>query len=386
MDRTEVMLGYVERYYRESRFYTMQNYAKGEEFNQIHAFINDLPNQFNPQTATWGLRFWEELYDVESYGNIEERRSHVLAKMAAFEVITPISLERLVRRIFSLDVSVTRNVAPYTFELKFDYPDKSIDLIAIRKLLEDYKEAHMAYNLRGNYLSKFYIDIKFLSSVQFVSEFYPRKNWPFLRYDGTAFYNGVYQYNGYRILFATDLYPVKLILRVEKKIVPVYKINLTIGYHLTRYDGTYRYDGTRKYDSAIIYEDLEESNMPEAKITNIGREKLCRAHAGDRSLPPLKYIAYGDGGMDSEGIPFVPTGEEVALRNELLRIEIAQHNYPVTTTCEYKSDLDKKDLANIYISELGIFDEEGDLIVYKTFLEKGKDDDMLFYFLVQEIF
>lgn len=256
MDRAEVMLGYVERYYRESRFYIAQNYAKGEEFNQIHDFINDLPNQFNPQTATWGLRFWEELYDIEVYGDIEERRMHVLAKMAAFEVITPISLERLVKRIFSLDVSVTRNVAPYTFELNFNYPDKNVDLMAIRKLLEDYKEAHMAYNLRGKYLSKFYIDIKLLDSVKFISEFYPRKNWPFLQYDGMAFYNGVYRYNGYRTSFVTDLYPMKLILQTEKKVVPTYDITLTTGYHLTRYDGTYRYDGTRRYDSAIIHEDL----------------------------------------------------------------------------------------------------------------------------------
>ena len=48
--------------------------------------------------------------------------------------------------------------------------------------------------------------------------------------------------------------------------------------------------------------------------------------------------------------------------------------------------LGKEDLANTYISELGIFDEENDLIVYKTFLKKGKDDDMLFDFSLQEIF
>lgn len=256
MDRAEVMLGYVERYYRESRFYTAQNDAKGEEFNQIHAFIHDLPNQFHPQTAAWGLRFWEEFYDIESYGSIEERRMHILAKMAAFEVITPISLERLVQRIFSLDVSVRRNVAPYTFELKFDYLDKVIDLVAIRKLLEDYKEAHMAYDLRGQYQSKFQIDISFLNKIAFISEFYPRRNWPFLQYDGMAFYNGIYQYNGYRTSLVTNLYPMKLRIQTEENVVPIYEVTLIISYHLTRYDGTYHYDGKRKYDSAIIHENL----------------------------------------------------------------------------------------------------------------------------------
>ncbi len=126
--------------------------------------------------------------------------------------------------------------------------------------------------------------------------------------------------------------------------------------------------------------------MADAKITVKGREKLCKAHAGDIQLPKLKYIAYGDGGVDTQDMPFTVTGEETALRNELIRMEIDEHNYPKETTCEYKSGLKKEDLANTYISELGIFDEENDLIVYKTFLKKGKDDDMLFDFSLQEIF
>lgn len=121
-------------------------------------------------------------------------------------------------------------------------------------------------------------------------------------------------------------------------------------------------------------------------ITKKGREKLCSAHAGDRTLPKLKYIAYGDGGVDEQGTPILPTGEEVSLRNELFREEIDEHEYPILTTCEYKHELSKIELANVYLSELGIFDEEGDLIIYKTFLRKGKDDDMLFQFSIQEIF
>ena len=45
----------------------------------------------------------------------------------------------------------------------------------------------------------------------------------------------------------------------------------------------------------------------------------------------------------------------------------------------------KKTSLNIYISELGIFDEDGELIIYKTFLKKGKDDDMLFDFLYKNL-
>ena len=126
--------------------------------------------------------------------------------------------------------------------------------------------------------------------------------------------------------------------------------------------------------------------MANAVITEKGREKLCRSHAGDRSLPKLKWIAYGNGGTDEAGNPIPMTGKEEALRNELLRLEIDAHQYPIPTTCEYRSGIGKSDLVNIFLSELGIFDEEGDLIVYRTFLKKGKDDDMLFDFSIQEMF
>lgn len=126
--------------------------------------------------------------------------------------------------------------------------------------------------------------------------------------------------------------------------------------------------------------------MPEAKITEKGREKLCRAHAGDVLLPKLSHIAFGDGGINELDEVIPATGGEVALRNELYRMEIDSHNYPVPTTCTYSSELKESDLQNKYISEYGIFDEENDLIVYKTFLPKGKDDDMKFGFEVQEIF
>lgn len=126
--------------------------------------------------------------------------------------------------------------------------------------------------------------------------------------------------------------------------------------------------------------------MADAVITVKGREKMCKAHAGDITLPPIRYIAYGDNGVDSDGTPYPMTGEEVSLRHELLRMEIDDHGYPVPTTCEYKAGLEKSELANMYISEIGLYDSEGDLVMYRTCLKKGKDDDMLFDFSIQEIF
>lgn len=126
--------------------------------------------------------------------------------------------------------------------------------------------------------------------------------------------------------------------------------------------------------------------MAQAVIAKVGKTKLCKAHAGDISLPKIVKMALGDGGVDASGNVIDTTGEEISLRSELLKRNIDSHTYPNDTTCRYSMRLGKSDLANKHISEQGLFDEEGDLIAYKTFLPKGKDADMEFVFEMDEIF
>lgn len=126
--------------------------------------------------------------------------------------------------------------------------------------------------------------------------------------------------------------------------------------------------------------------MAQGVITAIGREKLCKAHAGDISLPKIAQMAFGNGGLHENGEVRPTTGEEVSLQNELLKKDIDGHVYPELTTCRYTVRLTKEELANESISEQGLLDEEGDLIAYKTFLAKGKDADMEFVFDMDEIF
>lgn len=128
--------------------------------------------------------------------------------------------------------------------------------------------------------------------------------------------------------------------------------------------------------------------MADGVITKVGRKKLCMAHSGDADLPKIVKMAFGDGGVTSEGAVIDTTGDETALKNELLKKDIESHTYvnEGQTTCRYKVTLEKTELANKTISEQGLFDEEGDLIAYKTFLPKGKDGDMEFIFEMDEIF
>lgn len=129
--------------------------------------------------------------------------------------------------------------------------------------------------------------------------------------------------------------------------------------------------------------------MEKAIITKIGRKKLCKAHAGDIALPRIVKMAFGDGGVDAEGIEKKPTGEETSLYHELLQKEIERHGYKEgtdETTCQYYATLEVGECTGAYISEIGLIDEEGDLIAIRTLLRMGKTEDIPLAFNMDEVF
>jgi phage-related tail fiber protein len=123
-------------------------------------------------------------------------------------------------------------------------------------------------------------------------------------------------------------------------------------------------------------------------MTVTARKKLCKAHAGDQQLSKITKIAWGNGGVDEKGIPKKTTGNEIALYNELMKKEIENHTYVNSgnTSCRYTATLEAGELTGEEISEMGLFDEDGDLVAYRTFLRKGKDEDIPQIYDMDEIF
>jgi len=253
---------------------------------------------------------------------------------------------------------------PYTFRIQVNVTDtyepienknKLVKAINIYKRLTAHLDSIVYF-----FDILFRVSVKYEMVMRYTSIFYPYHNIPYLYYDGTAQYNGRYQYNKYKTNTWVDLHPValsitgfnftniqylskmniegvfllpvhgkvtkleykmninpiiqfdrhkifiwtsirndqlikymfqislfgitvkppmysrvaklqcksgvnpviqldkhQLSIKTESKVKPCrYEIKLTIGYHLTRYDGSCRYDGTRRYDSEIIKERL----------------------------------------------------------------------------------------------------------------------------------
>lgn len=121
-------------------------------------------------------------------------------------------------------------------------------------------------------------------------------------------------------------------------------------------------------------------------ITKKGREKLVKARAGALTLPKITGMAFGSGGVNESGTVIAPTESQAKLTKELYRKEIDTYSFPNDTTCRYECTLTESELAGAEISEIGLYDADGDIVCIKTFTRKGKDDDVQQTYVIDDIF
>ncbi len=114
--------------------------------------------------------------------------------------------------------------------------------------------------------------------------------------------------------------------------------------------------------------------------------KLVKARAGAITLPKVVGMAFGNGGVETDGTVIEPPDSQAALKNELYRKPIDGYTFPEDTICRYECTLIGNELAGEEISEIGLYDENGDIICIKNFTRKGKDDDVEQTYVLEDIF
>ena len=121
-------------------------------------------------------------------------------------------------------------------------------------------------------------------------------------------------------------------------------------------------------------------------ITKKARENMVKARAGALVLPKITGMAFGNGGVNADGTVIKPEEGQAALANELYRKEINSFEFVEDTTCRYTCTLTEPELAGEDISEVGLYDENGDIACIKNFKSKGKDGDMEMTFTLDDVF
>lgn len=126
--------------------------------------------------------------------------------------------------------------------------------------------------------------------------------------------------------------------------------------------------------------------MADAVITLKARKKMVQARAGAIELPPIVGMVFGTGGVDGAGVPVAPSGSAEGLNQEIFRKEVDSYTFTDDTSCRYLCTLAVGECDNEEISEIGLYDLEGDVIAIKTFKKKGKDPDLEMTFQIDDIF
>ena len=126
--------------------------------------------------------------------------------------------------------------------------------------------------------------------------------------------------------------------------------------------------------------------MADAVVTLKARKKMVQARAGAITLPPIVGMGFGTGGVDEAGMPVAPSGSDEGLKQEIFRKELDSYTFTDDTTCRYLCTLEVGECDNEEISEIGLYDSEGDITAIKTFKKKGKDSDLEMTFRIDDIF
>lgn len=126
--------------------------------------------------------------------------------------------------------------------------------------------------------------------------------------------------------------------------------------------------------------------MSTSIITQTAKKKMLLARAGEIVLPKVVGFAFGCGGVDSFGkVKEIPATQS-SLNNELLRKEIDGYNVVSYSKVQYKCLLKSGECDGYSISEIALYDEDGDILCIKNFNAKSKDSDIEMNFTINNCY
>ena len=144
------MLKSVSPIYGQSKTMQAVFEAVGAEFADLDQLSDDVLAQLFPQTATWGIVYWEALLGLKSNRDlpIEQRRARALSKMQQRWPVTPARMEIYISSVSGgIPVMIAQNVADYTSRADMYAGEHLLNLIDVARTIESTKPAHLAYQL-----------------------------------------------------------------------------------------------------------------------------------------------------------------------------------------------------------------------------------------------
>lgn len=296
------MLGYVSGGFYDRSYVGKWLYqVMGLEYDKALKIAEELPYQMFPETATWGLMYHEMKWglQIREHLTYEERRKLIYQKRDIKAPMTPYRIEEYLKNVTDFEVHVAdvhdsgvynyKASHPNTFKVTF-LGQGTLDAGMVRETLNRIKQSHTDFVINEYIKILFFILIMYEARLCITSMVYPRYNLPYSENGQFQFYTSKLFVQAFLEAQAGYIYRVQMremkariaIRNVVAKLkwkaevksqiweeeyrlsmkafiqenTYSYKVHLTTGYHLTRYNGEHCYDGSRRYDSAVIEEIL----------------------------------------------------------------------------------------------------------------------------------
>jgi hypothetical protein len=250
------MLARVSPIYERSYVGKWLFQVMGLEMKDARRLFDELRQQAFPETATWGLTYWEQRYGItpNPADDLEARRQAVLDRQNARSPMNPARIEAIINGMTGMPVTVTENVADYTFGVRIENTgDGSVDIPAVMVRLRKIKPSHQWFELDIGHSVIFENN----PGAFIFSEFQARYAFSNARGGNLVFLDGSKQLDGswklnqtfYGVTF--PLFTVASAFENEERLTA--RMTLDTWYEL---DGTVRLDGSRKLNAQITEEEI----------------------------------------------------------------------------------------------------------------------------------
>lgn len=148
----EKMMSWIPPIYENSQVMNILYGAIATEWEEVEQIIAEIKDQTVPQTATWGLVYWEQLFNIPTNTALtyQQRRDAVLVK-ASQRVNT--TIEKLQSEILNQThvyvfisnraFDENNNYISHTFLISYRAVNSITDA-KIKRIVEEYKPAHLS--------------------------------------------------------------------------------------------------------------------------------------------------------------------------------------------------------------------------------------------------
>lgn len=115
------MLQYIAPIYGESTIMQALFEVSGKEIDDLRGWCAEIAAQSFPQTATWGLKYWEQLLGitVDETKDITARREYIIARLRSAGTPTKKLIVDAAKAFTNGDIDVYPGTEPYHLTIEF---------------------------------------------------------------------------------------------------------------------------------------------------------------------------------------------------------------------------------------------------------------------------